>query len=60
MIEVGAGTTVASIRRISEQLYTKEFYLPEFVRINPRDIDVPDGAACIQAGGLEGIAQLLR
>jgi len=60
MIEIGAGTTVASIRRISEQLYNKDLYLPEFIRINPRDIDVPEGATCIQAGGLEGITQLLR
>ncbi|WP_038250925.1 SIR2 family NAD-dependent protein deacylase [Ghiorsea bivora] len=60
IIEVGAGTTVASIRRISEQLYDKEFHYSKFIRINPRDIEVPVGANCIKLGGLEGIAQLLK
>jgi len=60
MIEIGAGTTVVAIRRVSEQLYQKAFPLSEFIRITPRDIDVPDGAICVQAGGLECIAQLLR
>jgi len=60
MIEIGAGKVVTTIRTISEQLYLKEFHNSKFVRINPRDCDVPDGAMSIQSGGLEGIATLLQ
>lgn len=60
IIEIGAGTTVASIRRIFEQLSNKGFYNSNFIRINPRDIEVPVGATCIKSSGLEGIAQLFK
>jgi NAD-dependent SIR2 family protein deacetylase len=60
MIEIGAGTTVAAIRRISERLYLQDFYGSNFVRINPRDCDVPEGAFAIQSSGLDGVVTLLR
>jgi len=60
IIEIGAGKAIATIRRIAECLYLQEFHESSFVRINPRDCDVPDGAISIQSGGLDGITTLLQ
>jgi len=52
---------VTSIRRISESLYGKLHYSQvSFIRINPRDDDVPVGAISIKAGGLKGIKSLVK
>jgi len=59
IIEIGAGKAIATIRRIAERMYLQEFWGSNFVRINPRDCDVPDGAISIQSGGLDGITTLL-
>jgi len=60
IIEIGAGKVIATIRRISERLYLQDFEASNFVRINPRDCDVPEGAFSIQSGGLDGVATLLK
>jgi len=60
IIEIGAGKVIATIRRISERLYLQEFYGSNFVRINPRDCSVPEGAFAIQSGGMDGVSTLLK
>jgi len=60
IIEIGAGKVIATIRRIAERLYLQGFHGSNFVRINPRDCDVPEGAISIQSGGLDGVTMLLK
>jgi len=60
IIELGAGTAIATIRRISERLYLQDFYKADFIRINPRDDAAPGGAISIRSGALEGIKTLNR
>lgn len=52
VIECGAGLTVPSMRRFSEQLAARGATL---VRINPRDPAVPAGGISLACGALEGL-----
>ena len=52
-IELGAGTSIPSVRRMSEGIAQ----LPgaTLVRVNPREADAPEGAISIEAGALAGL-----
>lgn len=52
-IELGAGTAIPSVRRVSEELAR----LPgaTLVRVNPREPQAPEGAISIAAGALAGL-----
>lgn len=56
VVEIGAGTAIPTIRRLSENLSQHNGSL--LVRINPRDTWVPEQGVSIPSGGLEGIRQL--
>lgn len=58
IIEVGAGKAVPTVRMASEQIARQMD--ATFIRINPRDRDVPAGQFPIPFGGLEGISKLLE
>ena len=56
VIEIGAGTTIASIRRMSESA-AKQFHTP-LIRINPREAQGLPGTIKLPMGGMEGIKQI--
>ncbi len=58
ILEVGAGTAIPTIRRMTEDLFR---CMPKatLVRINPGDFRVPDGAFSLQCCAKEGIDYLL-
>jgi NAD-dependent SIR2 family protein deacetylase len=56
VIEIGAGTAIPSIRRMSESV-AKEFRTT-LIRINPRDYQGLPGTLKLPFGGLEGISRL--
>lgn len=53
VIEIGAGTTVATVRYKSEDI--AQSYNATLIRINPRDSYVPSGNISIPSGASEGI-----
>jgi NAD-dependent SIR2 family protein deacetylase len=57
VIEIGAGTAIASIRRMSEST-AKQFHTP-LIRINPRESKGFEGTIKLPMGGLEGIRQII-
>lgn len=57
VIEIGAGTAIASIRRMSEGT-AKQFHTP-LIRINPREAQGLIGTIKLPMGGLEGIRQII-
>jgi NAD-dependent SIR2 family protein deacetylase len=57
VIEIGAGTAIASIRRMSESA-AKQFHAP-LIRINPRESQGVLGTIKLPMGGLEGIKAIL-
>jgi len=58
IIEVGAGEAVPTVRRTSEQIAA--MYGGMLIRVNPRDVSVPEGHCSIASGGAEGIQRLYR
>jgi NAD-dependent SIR2 family protein deacetylase len=56
MIELGAGTTIPTIRRLSEQLIQRG--RARLIRINPREAQVPEGQISLAMGALEGLTQI--
>jgi NAD-dependent SIR2 family protein deacetylase len=56
VIEIGAGTAIPSIRRMSESA-AKEFRT-SLIRINPRDYQGQHGTLKLPFGGLEGISRI--
>lgn len=58
VIEIGAGTAIPSIRRMSEAA-AKQFHTP-LIRINPREADGLLGMIKLPMGGLEGIRQIIQ
>ncbi len=58
VIEIGAGTAIPSIRRMSESA-AKEFRTP-LIRINPRDYQGLPGTLKLPYGGLEGIQKICQ
>ena len=57
IIEIGAGTAVATVRLTSEDIVRK--YNATLIRINPRDYWTPDGHISIPLGAREGIMRVL-
>lgn len=57
VIEIGAGTAISSIRRMSERV-AREFRT-SLIRINPRESQGLPGTVKLPLGGLEGIRQIL-
>lgn len=57
VIEIGAGTAIPSIRRMSESA-AKQFRT-SLIRINPRESQGLPGTIKLPFGGLEGIGQIL-
>lgn len=55
VIEAGAGTTVPTIRHLSEQLVRRGGRL---IRINPREPQVPEGQFALPLGALEGLRRI--
>ncbi len=53
VIECGAGTSIPTIRRLSEQLVRRGN--GRLIRINPREPEVPDGQISLACGALEGL-----
>lgn len=58
VIEIGAGTAIPSIRRMSESA-AKEFRT-SLIRINPRDYQGLPGTLKLPYGGLEGIQKICQ
>lgn len=57
VIEIGAGTAIPSIRRMSENV-AKVFHT-SLIRINPREAQGLQGTIKLPMGGMEGIKQIL-
>ncbi len=55
VIELGAGTTIATVRRRGEQLQREGATL---IRINPRESSGPPGTISLEAGALQAIQAL--
>lgn len=53
VIELGAGTAIPSVRRLSELIQASD--RGTLVRVNPREPQGPDGTVSIAAGALEGL-----
>ncbi len=56
IIELGAGTAVATVRYKSEQ--AASYLEGTLIRINPRDFQVPKGHISVKAGALEGLQMI--
>ena len=56
VIELGAGTTIPTIRRLSEQLVQRDG--ARLIRINPREAEVPEGQISLAMGALAGLQQI--
>lgn len=53
VIEMGAGTTIPTVRDFGER------YAPSFIRINPREYDLPvSGGVALAMGAKDGIEQI--
>jgi NAD-dependent SIR2 family protein deacetylase len=59
IIEIGAGTAVATVRIYSEN-YIAWQYQGTLIRINPRDYEVSEGHIAIPLGGAEAIERLFK
>ncbi len=60
IIEMGAGTAIATIRRLNERILTQQQQLnPSLIRINPTEPDGPAGTISLQTGALNGL-QLIQ
>jgi hypothetical protein len=57
VIEIGAGTAIPSIRRMSESA-AKQFHT-SLIRINPREYQGLHGTIKIPFGGMEGVRSIL-
>ena len=58
VIELGAGSTIATVRRTSERVV--ESIGGRLIRINPREHDVPVGQIGLPFGAAEGIRRILH
>lgn len=56
VIELGAGTTIPTIRHLSERIMHR--YGATLIRINPREAQVPEGHISLNVGALEGLQQI--
>jgi NAD-dependent SIR2 family protein deacetylase len=58
VIEIGAGHAVPSVRLQSQSSFRK--LKASFIRINPRDFEVPDGAISLPMGAKEGLERIVE
>jgi len=58
IVELGAGTAVATVRHTSQSIADR--FNATLVRINPRDYQVPPGHVSIPLGALEGLSAIDR
>ena len=58
VIEMGAGTAVPTVRRMSEAM--AEYTKVSLVRINPREADTPVGHLSLPMGAEEGVRTMMR
>ncbi len=59
IIEIGAGTTIPTIRRLGEKI-AKSYKNSKLIRINPRDFAINENIGySIKLGGLEGIKAVI-
>jgi NAD-dependent SIR2 family protein deacetylase len=56
VVELGAGSTISTVRRSSEQV--RQSIGGTLIRINPREADVPDGQIGLPFGAAEGIQRI--
>ncbi len=56
VVELGAGTTIPTIRHLSERLASRCGCT--LIRINPREAQVPEGQVSLPMGALEGLVQI--
>ena len=57
IIELGAGNAVPTVRHESQSVFRN--LNADFIRINPRDFNTPDGGISIPSGSLEGLEKIL-
>jgi NAD-dependent SIR2 family protein deacetylase len=57
IIELGAGRAVPTVRMESQKNFRRNN--TEFIRINPRDYEVPEGGISIPLGSKEGLERIL-
>jgi hypothetical protein len=55
---MGAGHAVPSVRLQSQSAFRK--LKASFIRINPRDFDVPEGAISLPMGAREGLERIVE
>ncbi|WP_228098378.1 MULTISPECIES: Sir2 family NAD-dependent protein deacetylase [Chitinilyticum] len=56
IIELGAGTTIATVRRAGERLLSRDnVELTTLIRINPTEADGPAGTVSLESGALVGV-----
>ncbi len=55
---MGAGHAVPTVRMQSQQVFRS--LNANFIRINPRDYDVPEGGISISLGAQEGIERIFE
>ena len=58
IIEMGAGRAIPTVRMKSQQVFRS--LRADFIRINPRDYDAPQGAIEIELGAKEGIERIFE
>jgi NAD-dependent SIR2 family protein deacetylase len=58
VIEMGAGHAIPSVRLKSQRVFHD--LNASFIRINPRDYDVPDGAIGLPVGAMEGLERIME
>ena len=57
IIEIGAGTSIPTIRHIGEHI--EEFVGAKLVRINPRESQGPKGTFSVEMGGVEALIEIM-
>jgi NAD-dependent SIR2 family protein deacetylase len=59
IVEMGAGTAIATVRRLGERILDQHKQLtPTLIRINPTEADGPDGTISLKAGALAGLTAI--
>ena len=56
IVELGAGRAVPTVRYKSESIFRN--LNCNFIRINPRDFEGPNGTISIKAGAMEGLEEI--
>jgi NAD-dependent SIR2 family protein deacetylase len=56
IVELGAGKVVPTVRNFSEEIYSQ--YNTKFIRINPKDFDIPKDAISLPLGAQEALEKI--